>query len=59
MENERSYADFSEFKSCVNALPDFKDNDVRVNEDLYCLLTHIARSAERISQTLIDTDTHD
>jgi len=54
-----SYADFSEFKTCINSLPDFKNNNVQLSTDLYKLLTHIARSAERISQTLIDSDTHD
>lgn len=54
-----SYADFSEFKTCINSLPDFINNNVQLSTDLYKLLTHIARSAERISQTLIDSDTHD
>jgi len=57
--NNDSYADFSEFKTCINSLPDFINNNVQLSTDLYKLLTHIARSAERISQTLIDSDTHD
>jgi len=47
-----NYADFSSFKTSIESLPDFSNNNVKLNNELNTLITHIARSVERISKTL-------
>jgi len=55
---ENDQADFSQFRQSMESLPDFKNNNVKLDDELITLLTHIANSAERIAYTLIMTDTH-